>query len=186
MAMAERGSKIDAKLLELLACPLTKGPLDWDAGEVGTDLEARRGSPIRCATASRSCCRRRRDDRFCRARSRLDVGRALERLRPVGMTVDSRKFRPFGMTLPCFAAGTSMPACGAFVLATGEPGRLTSSARAARRSRGRSPEDRRARASGPRSSRRRCGSTSDSDCSLPLTRTNFEPMMTGRKRSNFR
>ena len=28
--------------------------------------------------------------------------------------------------------------------------------------------------------------TPDSDCSLPVTRTNFEPMMTGRKRSKFR
>ncbi|KQZ96045.1 hypothetical protein ASD64_17960 [Mesorhizobium sp. Root157] len=32
--MAERGgrkSQVDPKLLELLACPLTKGPLSWDA-----------------------------------------------------------------------------------------------------------------------------------------------------------
>jgi uncharacterized protein YbaR (Trm112 family) len=31
--MAERGgrkSQVDPKLLELLACPLTKGPLSWD------------------------------------------------------------------------------------------------------------------------------------------------------------
>jgi uncharacterized protein len=27
----ERRSAIDPKLLELLACPLTKGPLNWDA-----------------------------------------------------------------------------------------------------------------------------------------------------------
>ncbi len=27
----ERRSAIDPKLLELLACPLTKGPLSWDA-----------------------------------------------------------------------------------------------------------------------------------------------------------
>lgn len=29
----ERKSAIDPKLLELLACPLTKGPLSWDAGK---------------------------------------------------------------------------------------------------------------------------------------------------------
>ena len=26
------GREVDARLLELLACPLTKGPLVWDAG----------------------------------------------------------------------------------------------------------------------------------------------------------
>ena len=31
MSEAERGSGIDVKLLELLACPLTKGPLVWNA-----------------------------------------------------------------------------------------------------------------------------------------------------------
>lgn len=31
MAEARREKEIDAKLLELLACPLTKGPLVWDA-----------------------------------------------------------------------------------------------------------------------------------------------------------
>ena len=31
MSEAESKSGIDAKLLELLACPLTKGPLVWDA-----------------------------------------------------------------------------------------------------------------------------------------------------------
>ncbi|MBN9252172.1 MAG: hypothetical protein BGO03_04515 [Mesorhizobium sp. 61-13] len=28
---SERKSQVDPKLLELLACPLTKGPLSWDA-----------------------------------------------------------------------------------------------------------------------------------------------------------
>ena len=31
MSEAERTSGIDVKMLELLACPLTKGPLIWDA-----------------------------------------------------------------------------------------------------------------------------------------------------------
>ena len=31
MSEAERVSGIDVKLLELLACPLTKGPLVWNA-----------------------------------------------------------------------------------------------------------------------------------------------------------
>ena len=31
MSDASRKSDIDPKLLELLACPLTKGPLKWDA-----------------------------------------------------------------------------------------------------------------------------------------------------------
>lgn len=31
MSEATRKSDIDPKLLELLACPLTKGPLTWDA-----------------------------------------------------------------------------------------------------------------------------------------------------------
>jgi uncharacterized protein YbaR (Trm112 family) len=32
MAELARDAKIDTKLLELLACPLTKGPLVWDPG----------------------------------------------------------------------------------------------------------------------------------------------------------
>jgi uncharacterized protein len=31
MTEIARDAKIDTKLLELLACPLTKGPLAWDA-----------------------------------------------------------------------------------------------------------------------------------------------------------
>ncbi|HWK66480.1 MAG TPA: Trm112 family protein [Rhizobiaceae bacterium] len=31
MAKAESSGTVDVKLLELLACPLTKGPLTWDA-----------------------------------------------------------------------------------------------------------------------------------------------------------
>ncbi|RVA52958.1 Trm112 family protein, partial [Mesorhizobium sp. M7A.F.Ca.CA.001.08.1.1] len=30
MADGRDGKKVDPKLLELLACPLTKGPLAWD------------------------------------------------------------------------------------------------------------------------------------------------------------
>lgn len=30
MAEGERTAKIDPKLLELMACPMTKGPLDYD------------------------------------------------------------------------------------------------------------------------------------------------------------
>jgi hypothetical protein len=33
MSDATRKSDIDPKLLELLACPLTKGPLKWDANK---------------------------------------------------------------------------------------------------------------------------------------------------------
>jgi uncharacterized protein len=33
MSDATRKSEIDPKLLELLACPLTKGPLKWDAAK---------------------------------------------------------------------------------------------------------------------------------------------------------
>ena len=39
MSEAERGSGIDVKLLELLACPLTKGPLDLGRGALRTRLE---------------------------------------------------------------------------------------------------------------------------------------------------
>ncbi len=31
MSEAERASGIDVRMLELLSCPLTKGPLTWDA-----------------------------------------------------------------------------------------------------------------------------------------------------------
>jgi uncharacterized protein YbaR (Trm112 family) len=31
MSVVQRKSGIDVKMLELLACPLTKGPLVWDA-----------------------------------------------------------------------------------------------------------------------------------------------------------
>lgn len=47
--MAEtKGRGIDVKLLELLACPLTKGPLVWDAerGELVSRL-ARLAYPVR-------------------------------------------------------------------------------------------------------------------------------------------
>ncbi|MBN9241897.1 MAG: Trm112 family protein [Mesorhizobium sp.] len=42
------GRKVDTRLLELLACPLTKGPLKWDAehGELVSRL-ARLAYPVR-------------------------------------------------------------------------------------------------------------------------------------------
>lgn len=47
MAAPMKGS-VDPKLLELLACPLTKGPLTWDAehGELVSKL-ARLAYPVR-------------------------------------------------------------------------------------------------------------------------------------------
>ena len=48
MSKMENESGIDAKLLELLACPLTKGPLVWDAarGELVSRV-ARLAYPVR-------------------------------------------------------------------------------------------------------------------------------------------
>jgi uncharacterized protein YbaR (Trm112 family) len=48
MSKAEDESGLDVKLLELLACPLTKGPLVWDAarGELVSRL-ARLAYPVR-------------------------------------------------------------------------------------------------------------------------------------------
>lgn len=46
--MAEPGSKIDTKLLELLACPLTKGPLKWnEAKQELVSNSARLAYPVR-------------------------------------------------------------------------------------------------------------------------------------------
>jgi len=47
MAKADAG-KVDPKMLELLACPLTKGPLAWDAerGELVSKL-GRLAYPVR-------------------------------------------------------------------------------------------------------------------------------------------
>lgn len=44
----EKKAKVDIKLLELLACPLTKGPLRWDSerGELVSRL-ARLAYPVR-------------------------------------------------------------------------------------------------------------------------------------------
>ena len=44
----KNGPQVDPKLLELLACPLTKGPLSWDAkrGELVSRL-ARLAYPVR-------------------------------------------------------------------------------------------------------------------------------------------
>jgi hypothetical protein len=47
---------VDPKLLEILVCPLTKGPLEYDREK--QELISR--SPIRSAPASRSCCLRKR------------------------------------------------------------------------------------------------------------------------------
>ena len=48
MSEVERTSGIDVKMLELLACPLTKGPLIWDAerGELVSKL-AKLAYPVR-------------------------------------------------------------------------------------------------------------------------------------------
>lgn len=48
MPDADRTQKIDVKLLELLACPLTKGPLVWDpkASEL-VSKSARLAYPVR-------------------------------------------------------------------------------------------------------------------------------------------
>ncbi len=48
MGETGRSTEIDVKLLELLACPLTKGPLVWDAkrGELVSRL-ARLAYPVR-------------------------------------------------------------------------------------------------------------------------------------------
>lgn len=48
MSESERKSGIDVKMLELLVCPLTKGPLVWDAerGELISKV-ARLAYPVR-------------------------------------------------------------------------------------------------------------------------------------------
>lgn len=48
MSKSQGGSIIDVRMLELLACPLTKGPLSWDAerGELVSRL-ARLAYPVR-------------------------------------------------------------------------------------------------------------------------------------------
>jgi hypothetical protein len=48
MGAVESGSGIDIRLLELLVCPLTKGPLSWDAerGEL-VSRRARLAYPVR-------------------------------------------------------------------------------------------------------------------------------------------
>ena len=45
---------VDPKLLEILVCPVTKGPLEYDAARQELVSRAARLA----ATASRSCCRR--------------------------------------------------------------------------------------------------------------------------------
>ncbi|MEP9387183.1 Trm112 family protein [Mesorhizobium sp. KR9-304] len=48
MSDVQRASGIDVKMLELLACPLTKGPLVWDAGRAElVSKSARLAYPVR-------------------------------------------------------------------------------------------------------------------------------------------
>ena len=51
--------RLDPKLLEILVCPLTKTSLDYDA-ERQELISRAAGSPTRSATASPSCCRKKR------------------------------------------------------------------------------------------------------------------------------
>jgi hypothetical protein len=72
--MSERPAHgVDPKLLEILVCPLTKSTLEYDA-EKQELISRAPSSPIRSATASRSCCRKRRggwtEARRCRAQFR--------------------------------------------------------------------------------------------------------------------
>ena len=46
MSEVQRKSGIDVKMLELLACPLTKGPLVWDEGEETAIQSPRGGSKL--------------------------------------------------------------------------------------------------------------------------------------------
>jgi len=53
---AERpAGSVDPKLLEILVCPVTKGPLEYDADKQEL-ISALPSSPILSAPASRSCC----------------------------------------------------------------------------------------------------------------------------------
>lgn len=52
--MDEDNHDVDPKLLEMLVCPLSKGPLRYDAG--AQELISERAAwPIRSARACRSC-----------------------------------------------------------------------------------------------------------------------------------
>ena len=63
MVAAERnsGREVDVRLLELLACPLTKGPLVWNAGRselvskaAGLAYPVRDGIPIMLSSEARA------------------------------------------------------------------------------------------------------------------------------------
>ncbi|MBS28147.1 MAG: hypothetical protein CL566_04370 [Alphaproteobacteria bacterium] len=64
MAAPETGSdssKVDSKLLEILVCPVTKGPLEYDAGaqelvsrQAGLAYPIRDGIPIMLADEARA------------------------------------------------------------------------------------------------------------------------------------
>lgn len=56
-----RSSRVDPKLLELLACPLTKGPLSWDPGRnelvsrlAGLAYPVRDGIPVMLPSEART------------------------------------------------------------------------------------------------------------------------------------
>ena len=57
--MSEAGVQVDPRLLEILVCPVTKGPLRLDR-EKGELSATRPASPIPSATAFRSCCQKKR------------------------------------------------------------------------------------------------------------------------------
>ena len=81
------------KLLELLACPLTKGPLVWDAerGELVSRVAklaypVRDGIPVHAAVRGADHRSRTRSQRSSRAEG-LSARRAHWKLRPFGMTL---------------------------------------------------------------------------------------------------
>ena len=55
MTREDAASGVDPKLLEILVCPLTKGPLRYDAAAQELVSKNRPDWPIRSATAFRSC-----------------------------------------------------------------------------------------------------------------------------------
>lgn len=61
--MASAGTGVDPKLLEILVCPLTHGPLRWDAARselvsdrAGLAYPVRDGIPIMLADEARPLC----------------------------------------------------------------------------------------------------------------------------------
>ena len=77
MSEAQRTSGIDVRMLELLACPLTKGPLVWDAerGELISKLAklaypVRDGIPVMLPSEARDDRSRRGSIAACTLKSR--------------------------------------------------------------------------------------------------------------------